>query len=215
MENSERFLVKKNSLQEQPLFEEHGTAEFQVYEGILKNIVFTDYLNLEHVQPLLERFVVFLVLKNQFSFNEEFRLRSVQHFIERPWMFGNEGDKDAEEQVNAYLMRLFDLCLSRSARPVELCEQFISRIYNLDRSELLAESLCYLYHQLGRYAKCFELYLRMKNYDMRERVLLYLEHNVANIPELQTETLNNIVSLVKINEERALRLLASRLPNAC
>jgi hypothetical protein len=51
---------------------------------------------------------------------------------------------------------------------------FISKIFNLDRNELLAESLCYLYHQLGRFAKCFELYLRMKNHEIRERILLYL-----------------------------------------
>lgn len=149
---------------------------------MLKNVIFTDYHFPERVQPQLERFIVYLVLKNQFNFNEQFRLLSVQYFMQTPFIFcQNESSEANQEGINAYLMRLFDLSLTRSANPLELCEQFVSRIFNLDRSELLAESLCYLYHQLGRYGKCLELYLRMKDYDTRERVLLYLEHNLGTI----------------------------------
>lgn len=64
-----------------------------------------------------------------------------------------------------------------------------------------------MYHQLGKFAKCFELYIRMHNPQIRERVLLYLEQNIE-LPELRKEVLSNIISLVKISEDKALRLLA-------
>lgn len=54
----------------------------------------------------------------------------------------------------------------------------------------------------------------MKNYEVRERILLYLEQNIE-IPELQKEILNNIISLVKINEDKALKLLANEMPLDC
>jgi hypothetical protein len=47
---------------------------------MLKNVVYTDYLLPEQTKPMLERFIVYLVLKNQFHFNEEFRVRSVLYF---------------------------------------------------------------------------------------------------------------------------------------
>lgn len=43
---------------------------------------------------------------------------------------------------------------------------------------------------------------------------MYLENNI-DIPELKQEILNNIVSLVKIQEDRALKLFASKMPNDC
>ena len=43
-----------------------------------------------------------------------------------------------------------------------------------DFSEQFAETKCYIYHELGRYATVLELYLKMINRKVRVKVFLYL-----------------------------------------
>ncbi len=41
-------------------------------------------------------------------------------------------------------------------------------------SQQLAETKCYIYHELGNYETVLELYLRMLNKKVRMKVFLYL-----------------------------------------
>lgn len=54
---------------------------------MLKNVIYTEYYFPEKARPALEKFIVYLVLKNQFHFNETFKVRAVMYFISNPRIF--------------------------------------------------------------------------------------------------------------------------------
>ena len=145
---------------------------------MLKNIIFTEYVAVGQPQLQLDKFLLFLVLKNQFPFNDQVKTRSCEFLIRNPCIFLSAKDPSEEDQldINAYLMRIFDSIFSKSRQPersVQLAN-FTTSILTTDHGDLLCESLCYLYHMQEKFKKVFEAYLKMRNNLIREKIMLYL-----------------------------------------
>lgn len=113
-------------------------------------------------------------------------------------------------------MRLFDSVFPKldEEERSDRISSMIALIFNTQNEQLLCESLCYLYHMQRKFKKVFEIYLKMKNRILRERIISYLEENLY-YPELIEETLNNLMSLLKIDEERTIALLVTHLSIQC